>query len=567
MARPMKVKKILYISITIVMIFVILSYKHTTKDTVLKRRDIPIDRTTEIKEISLATMDVFDKDDLTLPDGWWVSRKDIWKEENDCGTEGLQSHCAKVLVTKCRPKSKNMNLFIPLKQNEALRGFYLSLRSSGKNLVMNRTLFSDDVFFFGAMVAVRHSDFSTQILEMSLPPGGEGYTKSDLHIVPFGKASVTSITIALTCHGFVGKAKFTDIQLKPILNTQLSDISPSDFVESCPTLPSPLPDTPKFKMKHVVISKGKFDVENSMLTLITQLSLARLDALERVIKIWDGPVAALVVYVPLVEGDDIEDQEKQRQLAHTRIMKVLNSGRIRNCHIIYVYGNQPDEEYPVNHLRNIGIRTVKTEYMFILDVDFIPSSDFQKSFELAFKRQYQTASEARFKKEVYVSPAFECVQACGEGHLPRQKRDLIDTVSKKKPDVQIFRGRVAPDAHGSTDYAQWYTTDKMYSTTNYQNSYEPYIIIRKHDNIPVFDERFSAYGMNKVGFMMELKASGYEFVVLPDCWVTHVPHENSPDKNKFLHSRIEKLKNRILRFEYLLDLSRKYRIGKCQTQT
>ncbi len=38
--------------------------------------------------------------------------------------------------------------------------------------------------------------------------------------------------------------------------------------------------------------------------------------------------------------------------------------------------------YPTNFLRNIGLRGVRTEYVFIIDVDFIPNKDIYNHIKL-----------------------------------------------------------------------------------------------------------------------------------------------------------------------------------------
>ena len=57
----------------------------------------------------------------------------------------------------------------------------------------------------------------------------------------------------------------------------------------------------------------------------------------------------------------------------------------------------------------------------------------------------------------------------------------------------------------------------------YRPYFEPYIIGPK--DLPRYDETFF-YGADKVSHIYEVSAAGYAFVVLPDVYVEHMPHQN-----------------------------------------
>ena len=56
--------------------------------------------------------------------------------------------------------------------------------------------------------------------------------------------------------------------------------------------------------------------------------------------------------------------------------------------------------------------------------------------------------------------------------------------------------------------------------------FEPYVVALK-TTLPRYDERFRGYGMNKIGHLYEVAASGAEFVVLPCVYVTAREHARS----------------------------------------
>jgi glycosyltransferase-like protein LARGE len=59
-------------------------------------------------------------------------------------------------------------------------------------------------------------------------------------------------------------------------------------------------------------------------------------------------------------------------------------------------------------------------------------------------------------------------------------------------------------------------------------------MINEHN---VQDNRFVGFGWNKVSHVMELEATGFEFLVLPNVFVVHMPHAPSLDIAKFRTSK------------------------------
>ena len=74
----------------------------------------------------------------------------------------------------------------------------------------------------------------------------------------------------------------------------------------------------------------------------------------------------------------------------------------------------------------------------------------------------------------------------------------------------------------------------VYIQVQWEPDFEPYIVVRK--DIPEYDTRFVGFGWNKVSHIMELEAQGFEFVVLPNGFIVHMPHAPSLDIAKFRSS-------------------------------
>ena len=67
-----------------------------------------------------------------------------------------------------------------------------------------------------------------------------------------------------------------------------------------------------------------------------------------------------------------------------------------------------------------------------------------------------------------------------------------------------------------------------------------YVIVRKTNKLPRFDNHFTEYGRNYQQWIQHLRYSGYEFKMLRDGFIIDIPHPLSPF---FYHYVSEKKKN------------------------
>ena len=70
----------------------------------------------------------------------------------------------------------------------------------------------------------------------------------------------------------------------------------------------------------------------------------------------------------------------------------------------------------------------------------------------------------------------------------------------------------------------------------WEADFEPYVVVRK-DQVPKFDASFQGFGWNKVAHSMELAAKNFDFVVLPNAFIIHLPHAPSLDIAKYRRSK------------------------------
>ena len=77
----------------------------------------------------------------------------------------------------------------------------------------------------------------------------------------------------------------------------------------------------------------------------------------------------------------------------------------------------------MDHLRNLLLDVATTPYVFIVDADFVPSSD----LEVKLKRHVQMSLDGKAKRALVV-PAFELLD--GELATPRTKNELLAQYQK-----------------------------------------------------------------------------------------------------------------------------------------
>ena len=60
----------------------------------------------------------------------------------------------------------------------------------------------------------------------------------------------------------------------------------------------------------------------------------------------------------------------------------------------------------------------------------------------------------------------------------------------------------------------------------YSFGYEPWGLALRQQ-VPLFDERFRGYGMNKIVWSQAIAAAGFKFMVHHDAFMVHQPHAES----------------------------------------
>lgn len=273
-------------------------------------------------------------------------------------------------------------------------------------------------------------------------------------------------------------------------------------------------------------------VEPFDVTLVIQLSIDRLQMIETLCLHWEGPVS-LALYM--------SDSEAQQLLSYVQSSSELVKRKNVGYHIVFKEG----QFYPVNYLRNIALENARTPFVFLSDVDFVPVPGMYSSLKQTLR------NTAKVNRKAVVVPAFETLHY--KVTFPKTKAQLLTMWDLGT--MFTFRHHEWSKGHAPTNYAKWRSATTPY-TVQWEEDFEPYIVVQR--NVTRYDKRFVGFGWNKVSHIMELQAQGYEFVVVPNAFIVHMPHSPSFDIFKFRSSSLYRRCLKKLKQEFVQDLISKY---------
>lgn len=290
----------------------------------------------------------------------------------------------------------------------------------------------------------------------------------------------------------------------------------------------------------------EFDYEQSPdgndVTLVAQLSMDRLQMVESLCEHWEGPIS-LAMYM--------SDSEVQQFLGFHQNSKILTQRKNIGYHIVYRDG----PFYPINKLRNVALEQVVTPYVFLSDIDFLPMIGLydylKRSIGSIGLKQTNTEQSSILNNRALVVPAFETLLY--RIQFPKTKADLNQMLNIGQ--LFTFRYHVWTKGHAPTNFAIWGQATTPYKI-KWESDFEPYVVV--HRDVVRYDTRFVGFGWNKVSHIMELYAQNYEFIVLPNAFIIHMPHAPSFDIAKYRSSSIYRKCLQTLKKNFILDLSKRY---------
>jgi hypothetical protein len=114
----------------------------------------------------------------------------------------------------------------------------------------------------------------------------------------------------------------------------------------------------------------------------------------------------------------------------------------------------------------------------------------------------------------------------------------------------VFQADNNYDGHGTTRSTDWLAASSHWLAPKplpcFESSrYEPYLVLSTFGAAtPLYDERFTGYGKNKISFVNHVRLAGFKFAVLPREFLMHYPHPKSSAKiawlrNGTLHRQVD----------------------------
>ena len=170
-------------------------------------------------------------------------------------------------------------------------------------------------------------------------------------------------------------------------------------------------------------------------SLVTQCSIDRLPRLKaQALAYGFGPIS-VAIYVPGVsskDGDEGNEQEAALALISQFHSDVSASGACVTISLLFANApaeaDEYDNMYPIQNLRNLAVDTAPTSLVFLVDVDFIPSSDLSilcSGIDTSGgSAPLQVYRDMCNNGSVLVIPAFEMSSDDTDLGIPRTRPDL-----------------------------------------------------------------------------------------------------------------------------------------------
>lgn len=259
------------------------------------------------------------------------------------------------------------------------------------------------------------------------------------------------------------------------------------------------------------ILRGREFYSDDYVTLITQFTPERAKMFKMICDAWEGSVSAMVgiIYAPDGTPEWSVDAFLKKFPGRTNI-------KIQAYNITGL----PMVQYPINELRNIAWDASTTPFVFLLDVDFVPSLVTHRHLmRTPLLRRYIEHPDEKLPTEniSVIVPAFEAKKPISSINDKTHSLELL-----RRQSINIWGGK----HHQASNYGRWMTANNAYCTEpDVVDEYEPYVVVPYY--APKYDERFLGYSKNKKSQILELILAGYSFVISHNTIITHMPHKRS----------------------------------------
>lgn len=319
----------------------------------------------------------------------------------------------------------------------------------------------------------------------------------------------------------------------------------------------------------------QFSDDKETVEIVTQLSIDRIQRLEILCHVWNGPIVAVILDEDRTATHGTEQTtqqilEKLEIEVTTRVgfhsLRTILVSR-ENSSAVGAAGELP---YPINGLRNIALKNATSEYVFLLDVDCIPSCDLFDSLIGTFEMKNSLRNICIQYLGAIVVPCFEPSEdaSFNPQHL-FTSHDIRSLANLPSPQFCQFAMKEFDRGHGATNFPTWLCWSdqsnrfQQYYQVGYQEGYEPFVIVARI-LAPLYCEELVGYGRNKILHIYQMFRLGMSFWVTTSGCIVHTPHSLSVDRIKLLgsdesseeldHGRLEEVKSIYQRFRNMVSV-------------
>ncbi|XP_033626682.1 beta-1,4-glucuronyltransferase 1-like [Asterias rubens] len=351
-------------------------------------------------------------------------------------------------------------------------------------------------------------------------------------------------------------------------------------------------------MKSAALVKSKSqELPNSDVTLITQCSVNNLYHLVDLVVRWKGPLSVAVfsfgpdtstfnnvlftlrecfpavkenvtfhLVQPITEITETLSSAKALSFTKLSCDTILNDIKDQSLESPQQKNYAYQVPYPSNVLRNVARSGALSRFIFVVDIDMVPSVNLRTEFLHLSRSSIILQEETEYsKRTAFVVPAFEMRDG---QHVPLNKERLLYDMSHYGH-IRPFYIEDCSYCQNHTDYHRWENTKgtagavNIAYTVEWKPLWEPFFI--GHRDVPLYDERFKQYGYNRISQVCEMNVAGYNFAVLDNAFLIH---KGFKEKSSYhAHKLNENRKNKELFLHFQEELKVKYPDSskRCQT--
>eukprot|EP01080_Neovahlkampfia_damariscottae_P001576 gene1576-12701_t len=268
--------------------------------------------------------------------------------------------------------------------------------------------------------------------------------------------------------------------------------------------------------------QSEIQPKKNELTIVTQLSVDRLEYLLKTTNIYNGPISASIYIQNFEEFKKLQkfwiENKSFRRFTTIHLVFNLNYKQLDNPRSGEKY---VPYSYPVNYLRNIARKYSKTDYVLYIDCDFIVPSNLYD--EIADGKLNDILKKLNSKRKVVlILPGYLTKD---KNIYPKDRNDLLNL--KKNKIVE----RIPYNSQFYVDFNRWEkNNNEEFYKVNWHTMlhFEPYFI--GPSSMPLFSERFVGCGRDKLQQTLTTHISGFEFYVWKKFFICHLPHPKGTTK-------------------------------------